>query len=185
MSQQTNQVHRTLLAGMGGQGVLLSGLVLAQEAMSTYENVIWLPQYEGPMRGGECCCFVVLSSEKVASPWRFVWDGAILMNEHAASVYKDAVREGGTLIYDSSMITTNMTRFDLKIKGVPALKLAMEIGSRQCTNFVLLGAYLGLSQIVPRQEVERILEQQMQDATREQYRDVNMRALVKGYEAVA
>ena len=152
MKPLNNKIHRTILAGVGGQGVLLSGLVMAQAAMKEYEHVIWLPQYEGPMRGGECSCFVVLSSQKVASPWRVTWDGAILMNEHAATLYKDSVRKDGTLVYDSSLATTEIDRSDLKLKAVPALKLAMELGSRQCANFILLGAYLGLTPLVPRQQ---------------------------------
>ena len=58
-----------LVAGFGGQGVLLIGQLLAKAAMHDGMNVSWMPSYGPEMRGGEANCAVVISDEPSAARW--------------------------------------------------------------------------------------------------------------------
>ncbi len=57
-----------IIAGFGGQGVLLIGKMLAYAGMADGKEVSWLPSYGPEMRGGTCNCTVVLSDKPVGSP---------------------------------------------------------------------------------------------------------------------
>ena len=57
-----------LIAGFGGQGVLLIGQLIAKAAMREDFEVSWMPSYGPEMRGGEANCAVVVSDEEIGSP---------------------------------------------------------------------------------------------------------------------
>ena len=59
---------RMLLAGFGGQGVLLIGQMIAYSAMYEEKEVTWMPSYGPEMRGGTANCTVVVSDRPIASP---------------------------------------------------------------------------------------------------------------------
>ena len=61
--------HCILVAGFGGQGVLLIGSILCHAGMDEGLNVSWLPSYGPEMRGGTASCSVTLSSDEIAAPW--------------------------------------------------------------------------------------------------------------------
>ena len=54
-----------LIAGFGGQGVLLIGQLIAKAAMRQGYEVSWMPSYGPEMRGGEANCAVVVSDAAV------------------------------------------------------------------------------------------------------------------------
>ncbi len=55
-------------AGFGGQGILLSGKILAHAAMEEGLEVAWVPSYGPEMRGGTAYCTVVISDRPIGSP---------------------------------------------------------------------------------------------------------------------
>ena len=57
-----------IMAGFGGQGILLIGKMLAYSGMHAGKEVSWLPSYGPEMRGGTCNCTVVISDKPVGSP---------------------------------------------------------------------------------------------------------------------
>ena len=56
-----------IIAGFGGQGILLIGRLIAQAGMLEGKQVSWMPSYGPEMRGGTANCTVIVSSEEVAS----------------------------------------------------------------------------------------------------------------------
>ena len=73
--------QRIMIAGFGGQGVLLMGQLIAQGAMDEGKFVSWLPSYGPEMRGGTANCSVVVADEPVGSPVVTEPDVAIIMNK--------------------------------------------------------------------------------------------------------
>ena len=57
-----------LIAGFGGQGILVTGKFLAYKGLIENRQVSWLPSYGPEMRGGTASCGVILSDEPVGSP---------------------------------------------------------------------------------------------------------------------
>ena len=58
-----------ICAGFGGQGVLVTGLIIAHAAMNNDQNILWYPSYGVEMRGGTANCNVKISDEEVDFLW--------------------------------------------------------------------------------------------------------------------
>ena len=137
-----------IIAGFGGQGVMLMGQILAGAGMLEDKNVSWLPSYGPEMRGGTANCHVIVSDEPVASPYVAEPDVVIAMNLPSMDKFAPILKKNGTLIINSSLIETEPDRDDINIIKVQANKLAEEVGSGRAANMVALGTYLGHSKAV-------------------------------------
>ena len=99
-----------VIAGFGGQGVMLMGQLISYAGMFEEKNVSWIPSYGPEMRGGTANCSVVLSSEEIGSPIVTEPDTLIAMNGPSMDKFEPTVRPGGTIIYNSSLIDHAPTR---------------------------------------------------------------------------
>lgn len=149
MSQ--NNFHTELLiAGFGGQGIMLSGKLLAQAAMISNFEVTYMPSYGAEVRGGTANCMVVISDEPIGSPLVTHPDSLIIMNKVSINKFLPLLKPSGLLIFNSSMIKEHPIRPDIEIIPVPADEIAMELNSPKSANMVAVGAYLQkLSIITP------------------------------------
>jgi len=134
-----------IIAGFGGQGVLLIGQLLAYAGMLDGKEVSWMPAYGPEMRGGSANCSVVISDESVGSPKVETADVVIAMNRPSMELFEKNVAEGGILLYNASLIDTKPTRTDIRVVGVPCNDIADELKSQKVANMVMLGAYLALT----------------------------------------
>ena len=131
-----------LFAGFGGQGLLFSGKVLAYKGLLEDKNVSWLPSYGPEMRGGTANCSVIISDEPVGAPIIDHPDVLVAMNLPSLDKYEDAVKKGGTIFVDSSLIERKVKRDDVSVYYIPATKLAGEIGAPTLANMILVGKLL-------------------------------------------
>lgn len=137
--------RQMIIAGFGGQGVLLIGQLLAYTGMLDGKEVSWMPSYGPEMRGGSANCAVVISDEPVGSPKVEEADIVIAMNRPSMEIFEKNVVPGGALIYNSSLIDVEPTREDIEIYPVACNEIAAEAGSLRSANMVMLGAYNGLT----------------------------------------
>ncbi|MHC4293331.1 MAG: 2-oxoacid:acceptor oxidoreductase family protein [Planctomycetota bacterium] len=141
-----NHFHEEIIiAGFGGQGIMLTGRLLAQTAMEAGREVTYMPSYGAEVRGGTANCMVVVASDAIASPLVSNPDSLIVMNKASLQKFLPRLKEGGLLIYNSSLIEQN----DLEeisgrnnVLSVPANELAVELGSVKAANMVAIGAFL-------------------------------------------
>ncbi len=133
-----------LFAGFGGQGLLFSGKVLAYKGLIEDKNVSWLPSYGPEMRGGTANCSVIVSDDPVGAPIVLNPDVLVAMNLPSLDKYESAVRPGGTILVESSLIARKVTRTDVNVYYVPATKLAEEVGAPQLANMILVGKMLSV-----------------------------------------
>lgn len=132
-----------IIAGFGGQGVILLGKLFASTAMQRGLEITYMPAYGAEVRGGAASCMLVVSDEAVACPAVVHPDSLITMNESSFERFMPNVKPGGLVVLNSSMISMSVDRDDLQVLPVPADKLAAEIGNPRSANMVMLGAYLG------------------------------------------
>ena len=135
--------HNVVIAGFGGQGVMLIGELLARAGMEEGKEVTWLPSYGPEQRGGTANCAVVVADESIASPLVTEPQAAIVFNRQSFDKFEPVIHKGGLLVVDSTVIDTKSSRTDLDLVYIPATDIAMELGNAKFTNMVLLGAYLG------------------------------------------
>jgi len=131
-----------IIAGFGGQGVLLMGQLMAYAGMLNGQEVSWMPSYGPEMRGGSANCSVVISDEPVGSPKIDEADVVIAMNKPSMALFEKSVAAGGILLYNSSLIDAAPTRADIRAIPVPCNEIADELGNAKVANMVMLGAVL-------------------------------------------
>ncbi len=132
-----------LLAGFGGQGILFAGKQLIVAGMKNGKEVSWLPSYGPEMRGGTCNCSVNIDDEPIGSPLVTTPEILIAMNKPSFEKFLPKVEQGGTVVYDETLITSqeaaDTDRNDLHIFGIPATGLANENGFPKLANCIMLG----------------------------------------------
>jgi 2-oxoglutarate ferredoxin oxidoreductase subunit gamma len=147
-----------LMAGFGGQGMLLAGKVLAQASMSLDHEVSWLPSYGPEMRGGTANVIVRISGQPIGSPLVESPQALVAMNLPSLDKFAPKVRPGGVIVVNASLIDKDPGRKDCRVIRIPSRELAIEAGSEKSANFVMLGAYIGATGVLPVEVVERAVE---------------------------
>jgi 2-oxoglutarate ferredoxin oxidoreductase subunit gamma len=134
--------EKIIIAGFGGQGVLLSGKLLCIAAMREGKYVSHIPSYGAEMRGGTANCQVIISDEEVASPVVFYPTTLIALNTPSLHKFEPRVTEGGLLIYNSSLIDDSPSRSDIDVVAVNANDISEEQGSSKSANMAAIGKLL-------------------------------------------
>jgi 2-oxoglutarate ferredoxin oxidoreductase subunit gamma len=127
------------LSGYGGQGVLFIGKLLAEAAVTEGKEVSWLPYYGAEKRGGMCSCYVNISDDMVGSIFNTRPDVGVAMSPAAMEKLEPAVKSGGLLIVNESLVKTKSKRSDIKTVYIPTLDIAIELGDEAVGNLVVLG----------------------------------------------
>ena len=150
------------VAGFGGQGVMTLGKFLASATCdATNKNVTFFPSYGAEQRGGTANCFVVISDEEIGAPLGDQMDDLIVMNDPSLSKFLYKLVPGGTLYINSSIVKSEITRTDIKVVKAPVTELALEMGSAKVLNIIMLGVYVGYTQVVPEDVVWSTIEHKL------------------------
>jgi 2-oxoglutarate ferredoxin oxidoreductase subunit gamma len=150
-----------IIAGFGGQGVLSMGKILAYSGIMQDQEVSWFPSYGPEMRGGTANVSVILSDERISSPVLNTFDTAIILNQQSLDKFEEAVKPGGTIIYDPNGMIKEPTRTDINIYKIEATRLAAEKGQPKIFNMIVLGAYLKAKPIMNIENVKLGLEKSL------------------------
>ena len=173
-----------IIAGFGGQGVILAGKILAQAGMDHGLEVTWLPSYGPEMRGGTANCTVVLSDEAVGSPIIDEATALIAMNLPSLDKFDQTVAAGGSILINRSLINRQMNRADVNASYVDMNEIARDkVGNPRAINMVALGAYIKTSGALPLQVVKDAMAHAMRESGKEKFVEMNERALEAGYNA--
>jgi len=153
-----------IIAGFGGQGVLVIGNLLAYAAMNEGKHVSFLPFYGVEMRGGTADCTIVISSQEIGSPVVDRAHSVIAMNQSSLVKYEQRLQGQGLLLINSSLIDPKeASRQDIRLLPVPANDLAKESGNPKLANMVALGAFIEKTNLVQMtslfESFEKVLDQ--------------------------
>src|SRR5690554_1640341 len=147
-----------IVAGFGGQGVLVLGQLITYAGMIEDKNVSWLPSYGPEQRGGTCNCSVVVTSGEVGSPLVTKPTVAMVMNGPSFDPSKPTINPGGLLLYNSSLVPKQSAREDIRTIAVPANEVADELGNTRVANMVMLGAFVEATGLVKKESIEQALQ---------------------------
>ena len=169
-------VKEYLLAGFGGQGILFAGKFLAYAGLTQGKQVSWIPSYGPEMRGGTANCSVVISDDPVGSPIVAAPDIFVAMNLPSLDKFENAVKAGGTIFVDSSLISRKIGRKDVKAVYLPASRIAQDSGFPKLANMVMTGRVLkDLDEGTARAALLRCISGKHTDMI-----EINMKALLTG-----
>ena len=171
-----------MVAGFGGQGVMMIGKLLSQAICdSTDYNVTFFPSYGAQQRGGTANCYVVASDREVGSPKPAVVDELIVMNDVSMVKYRRNVKSGGMIFTNSSLVKSGAERDDVTVVPIPVTEMAMELGSLKVLNIVMLGAYIGYTQLMDEKLVLDCVLRLL--GKKQEFIELNKKAFAKGLEA--
>ena len=182
LPKRRDRVPRTelQLGGFGGQGIISAGKIVGQAA-AIYDGLeVSFTQSYGPeARGGSAGSQVVISSEPIHHPHITQPTGAIIMSQGAFAKYASQLAPGGTLLIDSGLVTLPEDhRQDITTLGIPATRIAEELGNNRAANTVMLGFWTAILGVVSREAMRQSVAESVPPKTV----DVNMKAFDVGYE---
>ncbi len=174
--------HDVIMAGFGGQGILMIGDILALAGMTAGRHVSWMPAYGVEMRGGTANCTVVISDERVGSPITGTPCGCLVMNKPSLEKYESWVKPGGLLVANGTFIDkTDISRDDINVLIVPTADIADAVGDQRTSSMVALGAYVELSKAVTFGDLFNALSQTFK-GKKKKLVPINEKALEQGRE---
>lgn len=156
------RTEKCILAGFGGQGIMLMGQLLAQAGLDEGLEVSWLPSYGPEMRGGTANCSVIISPEPIPSPV-IAHDATslIVMNLPSMEKFVPDLVPGGFALVNSSLIEAKVERAHITPIYVPCNEIAQSVGDLKMTNMVMLGAFVQATGCVRPESVLGALEHKL------------------------
>ncbi|MGD9014541.1 MAG: 2-oxoacid:acceptor oxidoreductase family protein [Candidatus Omnitrophota bacterium] len=148
--------EKIIIAGSGGQGIMLLGKVLAEAASKDGLNITWFPTYGAEVRGGAAHCMVIISSQEIPSPYVNQADTLIVMNELSLLKFRRRIKDKGLLLVNKSLVNYKITKHKLpNIKQfyLPFTEAAIKLGNIKVSNMVALGSYIAKKKIPGKQIV--------------------------------
>ena len=148
-----------LIGGVGGQGVVLSGILLGTAA-TLFENkkAVQSQSYSSELRGGSARAEVILSEEPISDPQVRRPDILIVLAEEALTKYMDKIRPRGLLVIDSSLVK-GAKPGDYEILRIPATHIAeKEMGNIIVANLIILGALIKKTGLLSIESMEKAIE---------------------------
>jgi 2-oxoisovalerate ferredoxin oxidoreductase beta subunit len=165
------------IAGFGGQGALYLGVLLATAGMMEGLRTSWLPSYGPEMRGGTANCNVVFSRKEIGTPLVEYPDILIALNGPSLDRFQHMVKEGGDIIYDSSLISPEGQSIRPGALGIPLSKLAHELGEPRVANLIALGALMAKNPFLDEGTLHRAIVDTIE---KENLRELNKKAFALG-----
>lgn len=145
-------LERILIAGSGGQGVILLGKMLARAALRDVQHITFFPAYGAEVRGGTSHCQVILSSDDIASPVADRFEAMVIMNQASLERFHSQAAENGLTFVNATLcdIPAGFSGY-----AVQATEEARRLGDQRAANFVMLGALLSQKPLVPPDHMEQ------------------------------
>lgn len=169
------------VAGFGGQGVMTLGKFLADATCnSTDKKVTFFPSYGAEQRGGTANCYVVISDAEVGAPLGDVMDDLIVMNGPSLAKFLKTLKCGGTLFLNSSIVSDAIDRTDVTVVRAPVTELALEMGNAKVLNVIMLGVYVGYTEVIAPEIVWATIEHKL--AKKAKLLPLNRQAYERGLE---
>jgi 2-oxoglutarate ferredoxin oxidoreductase subunit gamma len=166
------------VAGFGGQGVILASIVIGK-ATAIYEGGhATMTQSFGPeARGGSASAQVILSDEPILYPYITRPDILIVMSQEAYTKFAPELKPGGILITEQELVRVDRFPEGVKAFGVPATRLAEELGRKVVLNIVMVGFYAAVTNLANPDS----LRQAVADSVPPAMQNMNLQAFDKGF----
>ncbi len=190
-------VFNILIAGVGGQGVLLTSKIIAEAALLAGLDVKQSEVHGMAQRGGSVLSQVRFG-DKVFSPIVSEGEADLLIGFEPLETarYLHYLRENGAVVYNTRPIGTigvsigkeeypadiheTIKKNATTVFPFDATNVAVEVGEKRAVNLVLLGAALKLLPLT-----ESVVEQAISNAVPKKVLEINRKAFLAGKSQAA
>ncbi|MFB3854929.1 MAG: 2-oxoacid:acceptor oxidoreductase family protein [Vicinamibacterales bacterium] len=168
------------IGGFGGQGVILSGIIIGRAAAIHAGLHATLIQSFGPeARGSSSSAELIVSDERIWYPYLRQPDMLVVLSQDAYTRFMPGLKPGGLLVTESDLVRLDPEPPTSRRFTVPATRLAEEIGRKIVLNIITVGFFGAVSKLMPVEALEQAVRESVPPGTH----DLNLRAFRKGYEA--
>lgn len=173
------QLTEIRIAGFGGQGVILSAIVLGKAASIYQDAFATMTQNFGPeARGGACSAQLILSDSPVLYPYVTRPDILVVMSQEAYTRFVPELKNDGILIVEQDLVRVSELKGDIKVYSIPATRIAEELGKRMVLNSVMVGFFTAITHLLGADAVRKAVA----DSVPSSFRELNLKAFEKGFE---
>ena len=167
------------IAGFGGQGVIMAATVIAKATCIYEKSYATMTQNFGPeARGGACSAQVVLSDQPILYPYITAPDASVIMSQEAFAKFSSEIKPGGLLLIEQDLVRVSNVKTGVRVYGVPATRLAEQLGKRMMLNIVMVGFFGAVTGFV----TTEALKQSVLDSVPPHTREMNVKAFEAGFE---
>jgi len=167
------------VAGFGGQGVILSAIVLGKACSIHQGQFATMTQNFGPeARGGACSAQLILSDTPVLYPYVTQPDIMVVMSQEAYVKFAPELKDGGMLLIERDLVRVSDVSKQDRIYSVPATRIAEELGKRMVLNIVMVGFFTAVTRLLEADAVRKAVA----DSVPASFREMNLKAFDKGFE---
>ena len=165
--------------GLGGQGVILAGVITGKAAALFDNKEATLTQAFGPeARGSACSAQVVVSDTEILYPYVTRPDVLVCMSQDAFNRFSPQIAEGGLLLVEQDMVVAEPVPNNARVFGVHATRIAEELGRRMVLNIVMVGFFAAVAKVVGAEAMRKAVEDSVPAGTTA----LNLKAFDRGYE---
>jgi len=149
--------NKMFFAGSGGQGIMLMGQIVGSAAIIDEKEATFYPSYGPEMRGGTANCTVIVSDKPISSPVISEADCVVAMTLPSMLKFEAALKPGGIMLVNKSLIHQTPKRSDITIYEIPVTEMAQELGEVRVANIIMLGAFVRTTNIVKAESTQAVI----------------------------
>ncbi|HXK04561.1 MAG TPA: 2-oxoacid:acceptor oxidoreductase family protein [Verrucomicrobiae bacterium] len=166
------------IAGFGGQGVILAASVIGKAAAIFEGGFATMTQSFGPeARGGSSSAQVILSRDPILYPYVTRPDVLVVMSQEAYTRFSPQLKPGGILITEQDLVRVDHVPENIQVYGVPATRLAEELGRKVVLNIVMVGFFGAVTNLLDADALRKAVEDSVPPALAK----LNLQAFDKGF----
>lgn len=168
------------VGGLGGQGVILCGSIIAKAAaLHDGKNATLIQAFGPEARGSACSAQVIVSDQAIGYPYVKSPDVLVLLSQDACVQFAPQLKSSGLALYENELVdVSGSLPAGARAYGIPATRFAEELGRRLVLNIVMVGFFTGVTKLVSFEAVHQAVAESVPKGTEE----LNLRALTQGYE---
>ena len=165
------------IAGFGGQGVILSAHILGRAAALHENGYATMTQNYGPeARGGAASAALIVSDEPILYPYLTNPDILVVLSQEAYTRFTPELKENGILLVEEELVRLDSLPQNLKVYGIPATRLAEELGKKMVLNVVMVGFLCAITKVLSPEACRKAVAESVPS----RFRELNLNAFDKG-----
>jgi 2-oxoglutarate ferredoxin oxidoreductase subunit gamma len=165
--------------GFGGQGVILAGIIIGRAATIYDHKFATLTQAFGPeARGSACSAQVIVSDENILYPYVTKPEILLVMSQEACNKFLPETTDDAIIILEEDLVKPKGLKAGMKVYGIPATRLAEELGRKMILNIVMVGFFTAVTKLVNYEAVREAVKASVPQGTEA----MNLKAYDRGYQ---
>ncbi|MBN2360136.1 MAG: 2-oxoacid:acceptor oxidoreductase family protein [Deltaproteobacteria bacterium] len=167
------------IGGLGGQGVVLAGMIIGKAAALFDQKDSAMTQAFGPeARGSSCSSQVIVSDQSILYPYVSRPQILVVMSQDAYNKFLPELAPGGTLLIEEELVTPDNLTPGITLYGIPATRLAEELGRKMVLNIVMVGFFASTTRLINADAMRKAVADSVPRGTEK----LNLGAFDKGFE---